>query len=165
MGRGGRLPAGRAAGGPVVATLFHTATSSAVDVHGILVGTSTIESDDITATTTGCSMPIRTVTELAAALKAGIIYANVHSVQFPNGVARGQLTLTSSSTSHTSTTTPPTGTSTPPTGTTTPTTTPPVIRGLGSSISAFVHTLLQNDDHKGIGEQVAEFIRGLRMLR
>lgn len=93
--------------GPVVVSLFHTATTSAVDVNGTLVGTSTIGDNNITATTTGCSMPIRNVSELAAALKAGIIYANVHSVEFPNGVARGQLMLTASSTSHSSTTTPP----------------------------------------------------------
>ncbi len=93
--------------GPIVVDLFHTATTSAVDINGTLVGTSTISNGNITATTTGCSMPIRNVGELAAALKAGIIYANVHSVQYPAGVARGQLALTSSSTAHSSTTTPP----------------------------------------------------------
>ncbi len=143
--------------GPVVVSLFNTATTTAVDVNGVLVATSSIGNGNITATTTGCSMPIRNVSELAAALKAGIIYANVHSVQYPSGVARGQLALTSSSTSHTSTTTPPMGTTTPPT---TPTTTPPVIPGfpnfpgfqnggigIGGSINTFLSHIFGQVQH------------------
>jgi hypothetical protein len=98
-------------------------------------------------------------------MKAGIIYANVHSVEYPAGVARGQMTLTASSSS----TTPPMGTTTPPVGTTTPphgTTTPPMIGpGLGSSINAFIRSLMVSEEPGSIGRQVTEFIRGLRTLR
>ncbi|MBP9757155.1 MAG: CHRD domain-containing protein [Candidatus Pacebacteria bacterium] len=92
--------------GPVVADLYMDNASSGIDVHGTLVGTSSITQSDIRATTTGCSMPIRNLHELAAAMNAGIIYSNAHSLQFPTGVARGQMMLTSSSTNSSSTSTP-----------------------------------------------------------
>ncbi len=126
--------------GPVVLDLFHSEASSS-DVHGVLVATSTVSASNLHATTTGCSMPITNLTDLANALKAGIIYANVHSLAYPTGVVRGQMTLSSSSSTSASTTTPPTpptppsppapptGTTTPPTGTTTPPTPPPVVPG------------------------------------
>jgi hypothetical protein len=116
------------ANGPVVLDMYHPSASS-TDVNGTLVATSTVSASDLHATTTGCSMPITTLTDLGNALKAGIIYANVHSVAYPGGVVRGQMTLTSQSSTSTSTTTPGVGTTTPPTGTTTPptgTTTPPM---------------------------------------
>jgi hypothetical protein len=47
-------------------------------------------------------MPITNLNDLAAAMKAGMIYSNVHSVAFPNGVARGQMTLTSQMSTSTS---------------------------------------------------------------
>jgi hypothetical protein len=117
--------------GPIVVSLFHVPTTSAVDVNGTLVATTSITQSMISATTTGCSMPITNLNDLANALKAGIIYANVHSNQHPSGVARGELSLTASSSTTTpgmATSTPPHGTSTPPHGTSTPphgTTTPP----------------------------------------
>lgn len=150
------------ANGPVVADLFMSNATSGVDVNGTLVGTSSVVQSDIHATTTGCSMPISNLYDLANAMKAGIIYANVHSVQFPAGVARGQMALTSQSSTSTSTSTPPMGTSTPPTGTTTP---PVVSPGLGSSISSFVQSLLHSGDPTDVGRKVTEFIRGLRLSR
>lgn len=84
------------ANGPVVLDLFHPAASS-TDVNGTLVATSTVSTGNLHATTTGCSMPIANLTDLGNALKAGIIYANVHSLMYPNGVVRGQMALTSQS--------------------------------------------------------------------
>ncbi len=146
------------ANGPVVLDMYHPSASS-TDVNGTLVASSTVGASNLHATTTGCSMPITSLTELGNALKAGIIYANVHSLAYPSGVVRGQMMLTSSSSMSTSTTTPPMGTTTPPGGghgTTTPpggTTTPhlPGLGGLGSSINDLIaklfgriHVILEN---------------------
>ena len=87
--------------GPVVLDLAHL--SGPTDVNGTLVATSSADQGDLHATTTGCAMPITNFTDLGNAMKAGIIYANVHSVTYPNGVARGQMTLTSQSSSSTNT--------------------------------------------------------------
>jgi hypothetical protein len=62
---------------------------------------------------------IANIHDLARAIGEGKIYANVHTVQYPAGAARGQLMLS------TPTTTPTTPTTTPPV--VTPTTTPPVV--------------------------------------
>lgn len=85
--------------GPVVLDLIHIASST--DMNGVLVATSTASQSDLHATSTGCSMPIMNLTDLANALKAGIIYTNVHSVEYPNGVIRGQMALTSQSSTST----------------------------------------------------------------
>ncbi len=138
--------------GPVVLDLIHIASST--DVNGVLVATSSASMSDLHATTTGCSMPITNLTDLGNALKTGIIYANVHSAKYPNGVVRGQMTLTSQSSTSTSTSTPPIATTTPPVGTTTPPTFPGFpggLPGLGGSINGLIanifgqlHAILQN---------------------
>lgn len=152
--------------GPVVLDLFHNASST--DVNGLLVATSSVSASNLRATTTGCAMPITSLSDLAQAMLAGHIYANVHSAQHPGGVARGHMMLTSSQSS----TTPPMGTTTPPVGTTTPpgpgTTTPPFpSRGLGASISAFVHSLLANGgtSTEPLGQIIRDFARSLRNTR
>ncbi len=149
--------------GPVVLDMYSPVASS-TDVNGTLVATSSVSVSNLRATTTGCSMPITNLTELAQALKAGIIYANVHSLQYPGGVVRGQMTLTAQSSTSTSSTTPPISTTTPPIGTTTP---PMHGKGLGSSISSFVHSLLNSSDSNagGIGKAVSNFVRNIRMFR
>lgn len=149
------------ANGPIVLDMFHPSASSS-DANGTLVATSSVSVSDLHATSTGCAMPIMNLTDLGNALKAGIIYANAHSLAYPNGIVRAQLTLTSSSSTSTSTTTPEVGTTTPPGGTTTP---PMIGHGLGSQITSFVHSLLNDDNPGGIGQKVSEFIHNLRLMR
>ncbi len=38
-----------------------------------------------------CGRSIESLAELEQAMAAGLIYANVHSITYPNGAARGQL--------------------------------------------------------------------------
>lgn len=82
--------------GPVVVPLFGASASSSVDINGTLIS-GTITASDM-ATSTGCistiGRSISSVADLKQAIMAGMIYANVHSVQYPAGVARGQLSAT-----------------------------------------------------------------------
>lgn len=80
----------RGQNGPVVATLF--STTNPHDVHGELA-TGKIMEDDISVAGMGCSPSIRTLAHLAQAMREGRIYANVHTVQHPDGDIRGQVML------------------------------------------------------------------------
>jgi hypothetical protein len=80
--------------GPVVAFLFGP-LEPPVDVNEeSLDGTldnSNIISPDTPETIEACGVPVNNVASLAFAMRAGKIYANVHSAAFPAGVIRGQL--------------------------------------------------------------------------
>lgn len=69
---------------------------------------STSTSTTTTSTTTdmwgGCPVSISDIESLISAADSGYIYANVHSTDYPNGVARGQLHMAQSAGSGTSTT-------------------------------------------------------------
>lgn len=81
--------------GPVVAFLFGPADPPGVDVgEGSVEGT--LDNSDIIPPETlenieACGVPLNNIASLAFALRAGKIYANVHSTVFPTGVIRGQL--------------------------------------------------------------------------
>ena len=80
--------------GPVVAFLFGP-VDPPVDVsEGSVEGTldnSDIISPDTPETIEACGVPLNNIASLAFAMRAGKIYANVHSAAFPAGVIRGQL--------------------------------------------------------------------------
>ena len=71
--------------GPVVVFLagLH---SAGLDIDGKWVGNATIKDSSIVNTACGA-----TVAELAASIRSGNAYVNVHSVANPTGVIRGQL--------------------------------------------------------------------------
>jgi hypothetical protein len=52
---------------------------------------SNIISPETPETIEACGVPVNNVASLAFAMRAGKIYANVHSAAFPAGVIRGQL--------------------------------------------------------------------------
>ncbi len=77
--------------GPIVAFLFGPADPP-VDVgegstEGVLDNSNIIVPTD----TEACDVPLNNIASLAFAMRAGKIYANVHSTAFPAGVVRGQL--------------------------------------------------------------------------
>lgn len=80
--------------GPVVAFLFGP-VDPPVDVgEGSVEGT--LDNSDIIAPATpeaieACGVPLNNIASLAFAMRAGKIYANVHSTAFPAGVSRGQV--------------------------------------------------------------------------
>lgn len=74
--------------GSIVVTLYHNASS--VDVDGA-IASGTISDGSIEATAENCSPAIHTVADLHEALENGYIYVNAHSIQYPSGVSRGQL--------------------------------------------------------------------------
>jgi CHRD domain len=80
--------------GPVVAFLFGPVDPpvdvSEGSVEGALVN-SDIISPDTPETIEACGVPLNNIASLAFAMRAGKIYANVHSTAFPAGVIRGQL--------------------------------------------------------------------------
>ena len=73
--------------GPVVVFLagLHAA---GLDIDGKWVGNATIKDSSIVNTSCGS-----TVAELAASMRSGNAYVNVHSVANPSGVVRGQVTV------------------------------------------------------------------------
>lgn len=85
--------------GPIVVTLFGsgaqaTSLSSPVQQSGLVLYDS-IASGDIESSAVQCTgtigYQIANVATLASAIRNGDIYVNVHSLEFPNGLARGQL--------------------------------------------------------------------------
>ncbi|MBP9710912.1 MAG: CHRD domain-containing protein [Candidatus Pacebacteria bacterium] len=78
--------------GPVVVELYES--SDGTDINGRLAE-GDITNNDIADTGSECSgtigYDIENLDDLAQAIEEGKIYANVHSEQYPNGVARGQL--------------------------------------------------------------------------
>jgi CHRD domain len=80
--------------GPVVSFLFGP-VEPPVDVSaGSVAGTlsnSDIIPVDASEENEVCGVPLNNIASLAFAMRAGKIYANVHSAAFPAGVVRGQL--------------------------------------------------------------------------
>lgn len=74
--------------GPPVATLFDA--NDPIDVNGVLAE-GVITQDDIIPRLAECESDIQTVPHLIQALQEGQIYANVHSIQYPDGLIRGSL--------------------------------------------------------------------------
>lgn len=113
--------------GPAIVTLF--ARQQGIDMDGNLAST-TIDNADIIGGGT-CVPPIVTVSDLISAAQSGKIYANVHSLAYPNGFMRTQVnaSTTFASTTATSTTT----TSATSTATTTLTTTATTATTTGSA--------------------------------
>jgi len=73
--------------GPVV--VFSAGLNAAgYDVDGKWISNATVTDTSIVNTACG-----KTLAELADSIRAGNVYANVHSVAFPGGVIRGQLVL------------------------------------------------------------------------
>ena len=83
--------------GPVVAFLFGPVDPpvdvSEGSVEGTLNNSDIISPDtpDTPETNEACGVPLNNIASLAFAMRAGKIYANVHSAAFPAGVIRGQL--------------------------------------------------------------------------
>lgn len=82
--------------GPIVVSLMNKSASSTSGTNGE-IGRGYLTNSDIAATGAQCAstigFPIKTVADLALAMLEGMIYANVHTSDNPNGAARGQLTL------------------------------------------------------------------------
>jgi hypothetical protein len=129
--------------GQVVVPLTATSTTG----NGVGSTTATLSGSftesAITDAAMACSPNIQTLAHLAQAMREGKIYVNVHTVNFPNGEARGQLMrsnmiITFNATS-TATTTPGTGTGTS-TATSTGTTTPGTGTGTSTATSTATTT-------------------------
>ncbi len=73
--------------GPLVAVLSNTPSGQSVNEQQIASGT--IINNGFAPTSAQCG--IRTVADLANAIREGKIYVDIHNLEFPNGAARGQL--------------------------------------------------------------------------
>jgi hypothetical protein len=77
--------------GPVVVTLFHdVGKQTSGEIGRGYLSNSHIETGGASCDDT-ISYEIRNMSELSRAIREGRIYVNVHSQNYPNGVARGQL--------------------------------------------------------------------------
>ena len=80
------------ANGPIVVSLFSDPRGKAV--NGGLAG-GPLRDSDIAASGAACAsvigFPIRSVQDFMKAVDAGDIYANIHSLAYPDGASRGQL--------------------------------------------------------------------------
>ncbi len=74
--------------GPAIVPIFSSPTG--VDVDGTLAS-GTIDEDDILSIAATCDPNITTMPHLIQAIREGKIYINVHTANYPNGAARGQL--------------------------------------------------------------------------
>ena len=80
--------------GPVVAFLFGPVDPPVDVADGSVEGTlvnSDIIPPDTPETIEACGVALNNIASLAFAMRAGRIYTNVHSTDFPAGVIRGQL--------------------------------------------------------------------------
>lgn len=75
--------------GPVFAWLSGTIPGG-FDVNGTLAS-ATLSDANILASGSECAVPITNIADLMTAIDAGDVYVNVHSVEHPSGVVRGQL--------------------------------------------------------------------------
>lgn len=80
--------------GPVVIFLFEPVPGG-IDVDGELATGTLTNAGFLAAGVTQCpgliGRPVNNIAALAFAMRDGLIYANVHTVAFPGGEARGQL--------------------------------------------------------------------------
>ena len=79
--------------GPIVTFLFGLnaagVSANGVLASGILTNANIVPGVDF-ASNPSCGLTINNLDSLNAAMRAGKIYTNVHSIAFPGGVARGQ---------------------------------------------------------------------------
>lgn len=77
--------------GPAIATLY---MSMGTDVNDMLAS-GMITDNDILPSAKGCSETIgyevNDIEDLTRAINDGVVYANIHSLDYPDGVARGQI--------------------------------------------------------------------------
>lgn len=79
--------------GPVVVELFESTTATGVSIEGELARAYLDNADIVAANCLSViGRNIGNIDELADAILDELIYINVHSINYPNGVARGQLT-------------------------------------------------------------------------
>lgn len=80
--------------GPIVVTLYTSSSASGTDVDGLLAEAEIVDSE-VEEAGEDCDDPITDVASLEDAIEDGIVYVNVHNVEHPAGLIRGQLQATS----------------------------------------------------------------------